>query len=202
MKENRDKIIDKRRLRNYLINRHGQLSIAITTLLYMSIICVVTVIVALYPLMSDIFFSHDLDIQYRASQTFLVLINKLLPVVIAIFVMVFLHQIIITHRVWGPLVNFKQSIKMIASGDLTRKVFLRKRDYLKQECEQINYMIDSLTAIVSNIKSDHKNLMMTLDEFDMAAKDISSKELIGEHLDKLRLNAKRLLEDISQFKIE
>jgi len=145
---------NKRKLKNYLVNKNDQLRIALQTLIYMSLIVLITMAVILYPSMADIFYSQDLNIQYRASQSFLLLLNRLVPTIIIIFILVFLHQIVITHRIWGPLKNFTNTIEVIGSGDFTRKVIPRKRDYLKEECRQINNMVDGLTKLVSNIRTN------------------------------------------------
>ena len=174
MIENEKNLSNKRELKNYLINKHDQLRIALQTLIYMSLIVLITMAVILYPSMSDIFYSQDLNIQYRASQSFLLLLNRLVPTIIILFILVFLHQIVITHRIWGPLKNFTNTIERIGKGDFTRKVIIRKGDYLKEECRQINNMVDGLSKLVSNIRTNHLKLISALEDISHFKLEIDS----------------------------
>ncbi|PQP33752.1 hypothetical protein C6A37_11315, partial [Desulfobacteraceae bacterium SEEP-SAG9] len=63
MIENEKNPSNKRKLKNYLVNKHDQLRIALQTLIYMSLIVLITMAVILYPSKSDIFYSQDLNIQ-------------------------------------------------------------------------------------------------------------------------------------------
>jgi len=200
--ENEKRVVSKRHLKNYLISRHDQLRIALITLLYMSIIVMLTAGIVMYPFLSDLFFSEDLKVQYRASQAFLLLLNRLLPAVVIIFILVVLHQILITHRIWGPLVNVTNTIKMVGKGDFTRKVSLRKNDYLENECRQINEMIEGLSSHISNIKENHVKLTSTLDKISESIKNINTQNEFEECLKEIRSKAELLAEDLSCFKLE
>ena len=111
MVENKKRVVNRRKLKNYLINRYDQLRVALITLIYMSVVVILTLVIVLNPYFSGIFFSENIEIQYRASQAFILLVNRLLPAVVIIFILVFLHQIFITHRIWGPLVNVTIQLK-------------------------------------------------------------------------------------------
>ena len=202
MIENEKNPLNKRKLKNYLINKHDQLRIALQTLIYMSLIVLITVAVILYPSMSDIFYSQDLNIQYCASQSFLLLLNRLVPTMVILFIVVFLHQIVITHRIWGPLKNFTNTIERIGKGDFTRKVIIRKGDYLKEECRQINNMVDGLSKLVSNIRTNHHQLISTLEDITIPVEDGNQRKIIEDSLDTVRRKAELLTEDISHFKLE
>ena len=49
MAENEKRDVSKRRLRNYLVNRHDQLRIVLITLIYMSVSVILIVGIVLYP---------------------------------------------------------------------------------------------------------------------------------------------------------
>ena len=202
MIENEKNPSNKRKLKNYLVNKNDQLRIALQTLIYMSLIVLITMAVILYPSMSDIFYSQDLNIQYRASQSFLLLLNRLVPTIIILFILVFLHQIVITHRIWGPLKNFTNTIERIGKGDFTRKVIIRKGDYLKEECRQINNMVDGLSKLVSNIRTNHLKLISALEDITIPIEDRHQRKIIENSLDTVRRKAELLTEDISHFKLE
>jgi len=200
--ENKKSVVSKRHIKNYLINRHDQLRIVLITLIYLSVIVILIVGIVLYPYLSDIFFSKDLNIQYRSSQAFLLLLSRLLPVVGIIFILVVIHQIIITHRIWGPLVNITNTIKMVGIGDLTRKVFPRRNDYLKNQCRQINEMIESLSSHISNLRENHAKLTGTLVDISESIENLNTRNEFEACLNKIRREVELLTKDISCFKLE
>lgn len=192
----------KRKLRNFLINKEIQLKIVLTNLMYMLIIVIITLSVLLSPLFYDMFMSNDLEVQYKAAQTFLTLAKRLLPALVLMFILVFLHQILLTHRICGPLVNFTHTFKKIAEGDLTRRIVLRPRDYLREECEKINAMVDSLAHFIGNIRVDHERLISVLEEVITKIEDLDTKEKVAEALEIVKREAHLVKKDLSIFKIE
>lgn len=192
----------ERKLRNYLINKDVQLKIILTNLVYMLIIAIITLTVLLSPLLQNMFFSDNLDVQYQAAQTFLALMKRLIPAVILMFFLVFVHQTLITHRICGPWVNFTHTFKRIAEGDLTRKVVLRKGDYLGEECEKINLMMNSLASFIANIKKSNEKLVSVLEETLTLVKDPDTKMKIEEALNLAKQEALSVKMGLSVFKIE
>ena len=202
MAEKKTGLINRRHIKNYLINRHDQLRFVLITLIYMSVIVMLTVIIVLFPYFSDIIFSEEPNVQYRSSQIFLILVSHFLPAVVIIFFLVALHQIYITHRVWGALVNIANTIKMVSNGDFTRKVFLRKNDYLKVECRLINEMLESLSSYMSKINHSHSELESTLNDIWESVENLSTKKEFEACLGKIRNKTDLLKEDLSRFKLK
>ncbi len=190
-----------RKLRNYFRYKDLQLRIIATSLIYMFLIILTTLSVIVYPLVTDMFLSDDMNIQYQAAQTFIVLMRRLVPAVVIMFAVVFLHQVSVTHRICGPLVNFTNTFKTISKGDLTRKVFLRQGDYLKKECQRINEMIDGLAILVSRFRDDHGKLITLLENAKGRAKDLETKRQVGKALEIIRREAQLVSEDIAVFKL-
>jgi len=191
--------VNRRKFRSCLVDRSSQLKIVFITLVYILLIFITTAGVILFPFLSKMSLSHNLETQYAAAQTFLILMNQLLPVVIIILILFFVHQLIITHRIWGPLWNMAATFKKIGRGDLTRKIHTRKRDYLKKECRQLNEMIDGLTDIISNTKKDHHQLVSDIDELMKSVKDLDEKPDIAENLKTISQTAEMLSEDLNRF---
>ena len=196
------KRIYKRRLKNYLINREVQLTIIITNIAYMVIIIVISMAVLLSPYLEGMFFSDDPEIQYQSAQTFLSLMERLVPAVLLTFLLVFVHQMLLTHRICGPLVNFAHTFRRIAEGDLTRKVVLRKGDYLREESEKINNMISALIVFIGNIRKGNAKLVTILEELLSRIKDPATKVKAEEALDLVKQEALLVKRDLSIFKIE
>ncbi len=72
----------KRKLRNYLINKDLQLRLIRNNVFYLLLCVIATVSILLYPLIHEMMFSPDLESQYRAAQTFLLLVKWLVPAII------------------------------------------------------------------------------------------------------------------------
>lgn len=172
---------NRRKLKSYLIKKDIQLKFICINSLFMFLITFVTIFVILFPLVSLMYQTDIPEIQYQASKTF-VTILKDLPIALGlVFMLFFIHQLLITHQLCGPLVNFIQTFKKIATGDLTRKVQLRRTDFLKEDQVLINEMIDALSCTIRNIKEDHHKLLSALNEKDLE-NAVKQAQLISEHL--------------------
>jgi methyl-accepting chemotaxis protein len=192
----------KRNLSNYLINKHLQLHLIIHNLIYMLVIVIVTVSIVLYPLIRDMVFSNDFESQYQAAQTFLMLVKWLVPAILILLVLFTAHIILTTHRICGPLVNFTNTFDRLAHGDLSQKVYLRKGDYLKSECERINLMIEGISGIITRLFDDYKKLMSTLQILNEQIKDLDTKEKIVSSLEIIKQDVKYVSDTLSSFKME
>ena len=189
---------NNRKIKNYLIMKHVQLKIAITNLIYMVLLLVVVVLTILSPLYLDIFQSVELCNQYFSAKLFIVLLERLAYSLVILFILAFIHQIVITHKICGPLVNFANTFKKMSEGNLTRKIFLRRHDFLQDEAGQANEMIDVLSSFVSKIKNENRLLRATLED---AAKEKVKPEKLEAILQKALKHADHCNEHLSKFKI-
>ena len=147
-----------RKLQNYLIARDIQLRIVVTNFLYLCLIALVLVLTVLSPYFYDIFNDEELWVQYLSAKTFLVLLDRLAIALPLIFVISFVHFIVLTHRFCGPMINIKHTLQELARGNFTRKVFLRQHDFLKQEAAILNQAIDQLSGYFEDIREDNAAL--------------------------------------------
>lgn len=192
----------ERKWQNYLINKNIQLRLVLTNLVYMVVIIVITLAVLLSPLFQSMFFSEDLNVQYEAAQTFLTLLKRLVPAIVVLFTLVFVHQILMTHRICGPLVNFDHTFRRIMQGDFTRRVHLRRGDYWNEECERINAMLDSLSQFITKVKTSHERLMAVLEEVLKEVQDLDTKQKVAEALDIVKREALQVKEYLSVFRTD
>lgn len=153
----------RRKLRSYFINKKIQLRIAITNLIYMVLIVLVVVFSILAPFYLDIFQPSELCRQYLSAKIFIVLLERLTITVAVLLLVAFIHQIIMSHKFCGPLVNFVNSFRRLKKGDLTRKIYLRRYDFLKDEARQLNDMIDGLSEMIADLKKENKLLVSDLE---------------------------------------
>jgi methyl-accepting chemotaxis protein len=191
----------KRKLRNYLINNDLQLRLIRNNLFYLLLCVIVTVSILLYPLIHDMLLLPDLESQYRAAQTFLLLVKWLVPAILIVLVLFTGHMIISSHRICGPLVNFTHTFDRLAQGDLTRKVYIRKGDYLKSECNRINLMIDGISGIIDRLFANHNQLLAILQSMNEQVNDTEIKEKLEVSLKIIRQDVEYFSDTLSRFKV-
>jgi len=191
----------KRKFRNYLINKDLQLRMIRNNLFYQLICVIVTVSILLYPLVQDMIYSPDLESQYRAAQTFLLLVKWLVPAILILLILFMAHTIITSHRICGPLVNFTHTFESIAKGDLTRKVYLRKGDYFKSECDRLNLMIVGISGLINRLFANYDQLRATLQSLNDQIKDTEIKEKLEASLKIIRQDGEYVSDTLSRFKV-
>jgi methyl-accepting chemotaxis protein len=153
---------NRRQLKNYIINRDVQLKMALTNLALLGLVVAIIIITVLSPFYQDALTANTLWEQNFSARYFVAVLDRLIVTMAVLLVVIFCHQIIFTHRFCGPLINFRHSFKRITQRDLTRKVYLRKGDFLKQEATQVNEMMDSLADTLSAIKQSNDNVLEAL----------------------------------------
>jgi methyl-accepting chemotaxis protein len=154
----------RRKLRSYFINKKIQLRLAITNLMYMILVVSVVLLTVLAPFYLDSFESLELCRQYLSAKLFIVLLERLAIAVGVLLLVAFIHQIVMSHKFCGPLVNFVNSFKKLSTGDLTRRIYLRRYDFLKDEARHLNEMIDGLSNIIADIQKENDLLVSTLEK--------------------------------------
>lgn len=190
--------VNQRKLRNYLIANKTQFKIVLADLILVVLVFAVIVLTVLSPFYHDILLMNDLYSQNYSAKIFLVLLDRLFFAFIAILLLALIHNVTVNHKLCGPLVNFSITFKKIAQGDLTRKVFLRRYDFLKNEAHQVNDMIDSLSNRITTIKTANELLLSALE--DVGNSDV--EQGTSEHaLNMVKKQAHLCNEHLSKFKI-
>ena len=145
---------NQRKLLNILIKRGIQLRIISHNLIYLFLVAVITLAAAISPIIQDIAFSGNIEKQYHAAQILLAFLTRWAPLMGIVILFFVLHQLVYSHRLLGPLINFVHTFRHVARGDLTRKCHLRKGDYLVDEGREINLMVDGLSELV--VQAQHE----------------------------------------------
>jgi len=192
---------DRRKLKNYLIRKDIQLKFICINLLFMFLITFVTIFVILFPLIALMYQTDNLETQYQAAKSFVV-IFKDLPIALGLVLILFLmQQLLTTHQLCGPLANFAETFEKIAEGDLTRKVNLRRYDFLNKEKQHINKLIDSLTRTIGSIKEEHHKLLSVLNEVKIETTGSGEQQKSREALKAAVKQAQIVNERLSAFKL-
>jgi signal transduction histidine kinase len=128
-----------------------------------------------------------------------VLLDRLIIALPLIFVISFIHFIVLTHRFCGPMINIKNTLQEVARGNFTRKVFLRKNDFLKEEATILNHMIDQLAGHYEEIREDNTILLAMIE----GKLDENTGETAESHiLNKVKANAVHTRNILDRVKID
>lgn len=175
----------ERKLRNYVINRSLQLRLIFVSLGYMAITLAVTLAFTLLPVLHAMFDASDPNAQYEAAQVFLLLAQRLVPAVLVLFLFFFVHLVIMTHRICGPLVNFTRTFESIAEGNLSRRIRLRERDYLRDEADMVNEALDSLTDQLTALRQENLALAESLEKASHNPEMLTEARRRNDRIDEL-----------------
>jgi len=190
---------NRRRLKNYLIVNRIHFKMMLVNLTLMLLVIAVVIGAVLYPFYHEIFKINDIYAQHYSAKFFVVLLDRLSLALIAVLLISLIYQMIINHKFCGPLVNFSNTFKKIIQGDLTRKIYLRRYDFLKNEASQVNDMIDSLSDHIMTLKKDHDGLLSAIE--DMSVVEVERAEYQNA-IEMLKKQAEICQNHLSVFKIE
>ena len=190
---------NQRRLKNYLVANKTHLKMMLFNLVLILLVFTVIIVAVIIPFYQEIFKLHDVYAQHYSAKFFIVLLDRLSISLLVILLLNILYQMMINHKFCGPLVNFSHTFKKIAQGDFTRKVFLRRNDFLKNEAVQVNDMIDFLSDHIRTLKKDHEHLLSTINEVSGSQMELSENQNVHEALKK---QADICHQHLSIFKID
>jgi methyl-accepting chemotaxis protein len=190
---------NRRQLKNYLIANKTHFKMMLANLMLMLLIFAVVIGAVLYPFYHEIFMIDDIYAQHYSAKFFVVLLDRLSLALIAVLLISLIYQTIINHKFCGPLVNFSHTFKKISQGDLTRKIYLRRYDFLKNEAAQVNDLIDFLSDRIMTIKKDHDRLLLTLKEESGSEMERAEYQIA---LETIRKQADTCHDHLSVFKID
>jgi methyl-accepting chemotaxis protein len=190
---------NQRQLKNYLVASKIHFKMMLFNLILMLLIFAIVIGAVLYPFYHEIYRIDDIYAQHYSAKFFVVLLDRLSLASVAILLIGLIYQMIINHKFCGPLVNFSHTFKKIAQGDLTRKIYLRQYDFLKNEAAQVNDMIDFLSDHIMTLKKDNDHLLSAIE--DRSGVEIEQGDY-QKTLETLKKQADICQEHLSVFKIE
>ena len=155
---------NRRKLRNFFIHKDLQRPMIVAHLAYLLYVLVAIIATVLSPYYTDIFATGDLWAKHLSAKMFIVLLERLSITSIFIVVISFFHFVIFSHKFCGPLVNIGHTIAKISERDFTRKIYLRKGDFLKNEAKQINAMMEALSNSIEIIKRENHLLLEDIED--------------------------------------
>ena len=190
---------NRRQLKNYLIANKIHFKMMLANLALMLLIFIVILGEVLVPFYHEMFKIDDIYAQHYSAKFFIVLLDRISLALLAVLLISLIYQMIINHKFCGPLVNFSHTFKKVAQGDLTRKVYLRRYDFHKNEAAQVNDMIDFLSDHIKTLKKDHEQLLSTINGVSGSQIKLSENQNV---LEALKKQADICNEHLSVFKID
>ena len=139
--------------------------------------------------------------RHAVANQFLSLHSRIWPAVLILFVLLSAHSVFVSHRIAGPLYRFRKVMKSVASGDLSIRFTLRKKDYLVKEANLFAEMIAALRHKVGNLQGHCSELEALVEELRMAA-DNNSADEIQSRLERLRAEMAKLKAAADEFTTE
>lgn len=88
----------------------------------------------------------------------LVVINLVAVIFCALLIVLF------THRIAGPIYNFRQILRGIAQGDLSRQIIFRKGDFLQEIANDGNLALDYLRQEIGEMQLLSENVVKSVAE--------------------------------------
>jgi methyl-accepting chemotaxis protein len=143
---------NRRKWRNILIHPEFQLHIALTHCAFVAAVVMILAASLLCTFYLDVQGSDDLWTRYVSAELLLRVFGRFGTAIVLIVIISFIYHIVFSHRLCGPLVNMRHTLDEITQGNLTRRVFLRRTDFLKEEATAINAMLGKMNNRIWELK--------------------------------------------------
>ena len=70
--------------------------------------------------------------------------GDLLPYLSGFLALLLLHSVNVSNKIAGPLYRIRMVLRAVRRGDLTARARLREKDYLHQDADGVNDLIEAL----------------------------------------------------------
>ena len=188
------------RRRRILIDRLQYRLLAVNVL-YFGVVAVVFAVLLFGPLIQQLLV-QNLDPAERdnASVAFLALHQRIWPPLIIAFLCLTAHSIFVSHRIAGPLYQFRKLFARMKEGDLTVRARLRRGDYLTSEADIINEMGASLERRLLETQKNGLDLCAGLESLKRELANLRPTAEVLQLMEILDSRADRFRESIVGFK--
>ncbi len=183
------KIIPGNRRRSYVVNRSLQYTFFATIAGYFFI---TIAFLSVYLFVPEIIQFEDVNLSLQdraaAADRMLTFHSRIWPASVTLMCFFGIHSILFFHRVAGPLYQFHGAFKRIRQGDLNFQVKIRRKDYLHDEEEIINEMIDTISWKLKTIQLASLEVSKSWREIEQKLSDWSEddKKLLGVHRQQIK----------------
>jgi methyl-accepting chemotaxis protein len=122
------------------------------------------------------------------------------PAVILAMIFIFLHSVRASHKVAGPLYRFRVVLEALKDGEISSPISIRKGDYLHQEADLINEVLESLRKNLEDLQEAQVQLNQALTEYsEELGQNLSTEE--KERVRDLTERVDQLTDRLRYFKV-
>lgn len=183
---------NRRRGRNILINRRDQLIVALLIVTYLVVYTVALSAVALGPRLITLLwnsgrFDDEPGDALAAAAELTMFEERVWPLAFGLILLIGLHSIYMSHRIFGPIFRICADTQRVAAGDLSKRIRLRKGDNLVELSHAMNRMIAALDERVNQIQVGARECQARLAELHRAqftspsSRMQATEALLAEH---------------------
>ena len=189
------------RRRKYVIRPKLQVRLMILSISYVIFFCAVIGAYLFIPLMIELDKSDmGSDQALVAAKRILYLNEKFWPAILLSFFGIACHSIFISHKIAGPLYRFNFIFKAIKEGTVPPLIQVRKGDYLYNEMENINQMLEQLRDKLIGLREAEAQLNRSIIKCKDTVSHSSTSELIKK-MEDLAEQGKKVEEKLGYFKV-
>ncbi|MDP2907715.1 MAG: hypothetical protein Q8O03_07275 [Nanoarchaeota archaeon] len=189
------------RRRKYVIRPKLQVRLMILSISYVIFFCAVIGAYLFIPLMMELDKSGiGSDQAFVAAKRILYLNEKFWPAFLFSFLAIGCHSIFISHKIAGPLYRFNLAFKAIKEGIVPMPIQLRTGDYLYNEMENINQMLERLRGKLTEVQEAQAHLNRSIIKCKDTVSHSSMNELI-KNMEDLAEQGKKVEEKLGYFKV-
>lgn len=144
--------------RRLLVDRFQYRLIAVSAI-HFGFVLLVLVFALLLPLMLQLDNPAASYIEKREAADVLLFFNEQLWLPLgAVFLLLTVHSLFVSHRIAGPLYRFRAVFKELAGGNFSIRANIRKHDYLHTDAGAINEMIAALESRIRGLEDEAQKL--------------------------------------------
>lgn len=154
------------RRRKFIVNRELQISLLRNSFLYVVLFVAVIGVVFFVPLLAELTGAESASAgTVQVGNQIRYLYTYFWPAVILAMILIFLHSVRASHKVAGPLYRFKLVLEALKEGEISSPISIRKGDYLQQEADLINQVLESLRQKLQGLQQSQVQLNQALSEY-------------------------------------
>lgn len=110
-----------------------------------------------------------------------VILTNIITLAIVLLIVV-LTVLYLSHKIAGPMFRFEKDISTVKKGDLTLRIFLRKKDQFAELSKSFNEMTASLHDKVKAILSDIDQIRASAEEQNISPAEIEGLERLSRSI--------------------
>ena len=190
--------IDSRLKRRRILIDGFQYHFLMASLTFTGLIVLLVVGVLLGPLIAQLLGGESAEVREESAAQLRLLFSRLwLPLLINLFCLAG-HSVFMSHRIAGPLYEFRRLFGAVRDGNLIVRARLREHNYLRKEAAAINAMAERMETQIAESAVHATELRDEVRALRLAV-DSGARAKISGHLGSIETRSARLIANLQQF---